>query len=71
MKERHVIKIQDTRHCIRIHVNHFHKSFVFSGKGRRLKQAKEEAQAEIESYRNQREQQYKKYEQTVSIIFHQ
>ena len=36
-----------------------------SGKGRRLKQAKEEAQAEIESYRNQREQQYKKYEQTV------
>ena len=41
---------------------------MFSGKGRRLKQAKEEAQSEIESYRNQREGQYKKYEQSVSTI---
>ncbi|XP_045201438.1 probable V-type proton ATPase subunit G [Mercenaria mercenaria] len=34
-------------------------------KGRRLKQAKEEAQAEIEAYRNKRENDYKRYEQSV------
>ncbi|WAR30709.1 VATG1-like protein [Mya arenaria] len=34
-------------------------------KGKRLKQAKEEAQAEIEAYRNKREQDYKRYEQSV------
>jgi len=36
-----------------------------SGKGKRLKQAKEEAQAEIEAYRNKRENEYKAYEQKV------
>jgi hypothetical protein len=36
------------------------------GKAKRLKQAKEEAQQEIEQYRAQREAQYKKYEQSVS-----
>lgn len=34
-------------------------------KTKRLKQAKEEAQAEIEQYRNKREQDYKRYEQSV------
>ncbi|KAL4218722.1 hypothetical protein ACF0H5_021310 [Mactra antiquata] len=34
-------------------------------KGKRLKQAKEEAQAEIEAYRNKRESDYKRYEQSV------
>lgn len=34
-------------------------------KGRRLKQAKEEAQAEIEAYRSKRESEYKRYEQSV------
>jgi hypothetical protein len=38
-----------------------------TGKGRRLKQAKEEAQAEIEAYRNKRESDYKRYEQSVCI----
>ncbi|OWF35825.1 V-type proton ATPase subunit G 1-like [Mizuhopecten yessoensis] len=34
-------------------------------KNRRLKQAKEEAQAEIDNYKAQREKQYKRYEQSV------
>ena len=34
-------------------------------KAKRLKQAKEEAQAEIEAYRKERETQFKKYEQQV------
>ena len=34
-------------------------------KAKRLKQAKEEAQAEIEAYRKEREDQFKKYEQQV------
>ncbi|XP_033729601.1 V-type proton ATPase subunit G 1-like [Pecten maximus] len=34
-------------------------------KNRRLKQAKEEAQAEIDAYKAQREKQYKRYEQSV------
>ena len=41
---------------------------MFLGKGRRLKQAKEEAQSEIEAYRSKRESEYKKYEQTVSTV---
>lgn len=40
--------------------------YHFLGKAKRLKQAKEEAQQEIEQYRAQREAQYKKYEQSVS-----
>lgn len=39
---------------------------VLSGKARRLKQAKEEAQAEVEQYRQERERQYKVHEQKVS-----
>lgn len=43
---------------------------VFSiGKNRRLKQAKEEAQAEIEQYRLQREKEFKTKEAAVRIIF--
>lgn len=42
-------------------------SFVFSwlGKARRIKQAKEEASAEVEAYRKERERQYKELEQAV------
>ncbi|CAG0892626.1 unnamed protein product, partial [Cyprideis torosa] len=35
---------------------------ILTGKARRLKQAKEEAQAEIEQYRQERERQFKEYE---------
>lgn len=38
---------------------------IIKRKAKRLKQAKEEAQQEIEQYRAQREAQYKKYEQSV------
>lgn len=38
------------------------------GKNRRLKQAKEEAQAEIEQYRLQREKEFKTKEAAVSWI---
>ena len=36
------------------------------GKAKRLKQAKEEAQAEIDTYRKEREREFKKYEESVS-----
>lgn len=36
------------------------------GKARRLKQAKEEAQDEIEKYRQERERQFKEFETKVS-----
>lgn len=38
----------------------------FPGKQRRLKQAKEEAQEEIERYRQERERQFKEFEAKVS-----
>ena len=38
------------------------------GKARRLKQAKEEAQSEIEAYRQEREKQFKEFESKVNII---
>jgi V-type H+-transporting ATPase subunit G len=38
-----------------------------AGKARRLKQAKEEAQAEIEKYKQQRENTYKEHEQKVYL----
>lgn len=37
------------------------------GKARRLKQAKEEAQDEIEKYRQEREKQFKEFEIKVKI----
>lgn len=40
-----------------------------TGKNRRLKQAKEEAQAEIEQYRLQREKEFKAKEAAVSLCF--
>lgn len=40
-------------------------SFVVTGKARRLKQAKEEANDEIEKYRQEREQQFKSFESKV------
>lgn len=43
--------------------------FLFPGKNRRLKQAKEEAQAEIEQYRLQREKEFKTKEAAVSSCF--
>lgn len=49
-----------------IPVNETNWFYYFLGKAKRLKQAKEEAQQEIEQYRAQREAQYKKYEQSVS-----
>ena len=36
-----------------------------AGKARRLKQAKEEAHAEVEAYRLEREREYKDHERTV------
>jgi hypothetical protein len=41
---------------------------VCTGKNRRLKQAKEEAQAEIEQYRLQREKEFKTKEAAVSLV---
>ena len=35
---------------------------IFIGKARRIKQAREEAQAEIENYRRERERQFREYE---------
>lgn len=42
-------------------------SHLFLGKARRLKQAKEEAQDEIEKYRQEREKQFKEFEIKVKI----
>lgn len=42
--------------------------FFLIGKNRRLKQAKEEAQAEIEQYRLQREKEFKTKEAAVRFI---
>lgn len=39
-----------------------------TGKARRLKQAKDEAQAEIEKFRQERERQFKEYEAKVIIL---
>jgi len=41
--------------------------YLFLGKARRLKQAKEEAQDEIEKYRQEREKQFKEFEIKVNI----
>lgn len=41
---------------------------VSAGKARRLKQAKEEAQAEVEAYRKERERQYQEHEKKVSTF---
>lgn len=41
----------------------------FSGKAKRLKQAKEEAQDEIEKYRQERERQFKEFEAKVCTKF--
>ena len=41
---------------------------LLTGKARRLKQAKEEAQSEIEAYRQEREKQFKEFESKVRII---
>ncbi len=42
--------------------------YLLTGKARRLKQAKEEAQAEVENYRQDREKQYKEHENKVQIV---
>ena len=42
---------------------------VLLGKARRLKQAKEEAQAEIEAYRQERERQYREHEAKVGMVY--
>lgn len=44
--------------------------FFLLGKQRRLKQAKEEAQDEIERYRQERDRQFKEFEAKVSIILY-
>lgn len=46
-------------------LKHYGCLSIFSGKNRRLKQAKEEAQAEIEQYRLQREKEFKTKEAAV------
>lgn len=38
-----------------------------AGKARRLKQAKDEAQADIEKFRQERERQFKEYEAKVKL----
>lgn len=43
-------------------------SIIILGKARRLKQAKEEAQDEIEKYRQEREKQFKEFEIKVKVI---
>jgi len=43
-------------------------SYFYVGKARRLKQAKEEAQDEIEKYRQEREKQFREFEAKVIII---
>ena len=45
-------------------------NFTFSGKARRLKQAKEEAQAEIEAYRQERERAFREFEAKVYTRHH-
>lgn len=44
--------------------------FSFPGKQRRLKQAKEEAQEEIENIRQKRERDFKEFETKVSLCYH-
>ncbi len=41
--------------------------YLLLGKARRLKQAKEEAQSEIEAYRLEREKQFKEFESKVQL----
>lgn len=41
---------------------------IFTGKARRLKQAKEEAQDEIEKYRQEREKQFREFEAKVITV---
>jgi len=43
----------------------FNNFNLILGKARRLKQAKEEAQSEIEAYRQEREKQFKDFESKV------
>lgn len=45
-------------------------NFSCTGKARRLKQAKEEAQDEIEKYRQEREKQFRDFEAKVSVIIY-
>lgn len=44
-------------------------NIIFIGKQRRLKQAKEEAQEEIEKYRLERDRQFKEFEAKVNSTF--
>ena len=48
--------------------NVFFFSLFISGKARRLRQAKEEAQVEIENFRAEYETKYKEYENRVSLL---
>lgn len=48
-------------------VHHIHTSIDNKGKQRRLKQAKEEAQEEIEKYRLERDRQFKEFEAKVNL----
>jgi len=50
-------------------INNIDILFCPKGKARRLKQAKEEAQAEIDAYRKERETNFKKYEQQVLVNY--
>ena len=45
-----------------------YKYLYFAGKARRLKQAKDEAQSEIDKFKQDREKQFKEYEANVSKI---
>lgn len=47
---------------------YFYLFINFTGKARRLKQAKEEAQDEIEKYRQERERQFREFEAKVITI---
>lgn len=47
----------------------FGKLWKFTGKARRLKQAKDEATEEIEKYRQDRDKQFKEFESKVKHCF--
>lgn len=59
------------QHALSTFASVFHMlCFLETGKNRRLKQAKEEAQAEIEQYRLQREKEFKAKEAAVGLLDH-
>lgn len=65
-------KVLEARKCNFLIISCFKLHFIYfcthskKGKQKRLKQAKEEAQYEIEQYRQEREKQFKEFEKQVN-----